>query len=133
VALRLSTARRNAVTDSVVDAIDAGAGAGYVEIRTGAQPSGPDVAATGTILASIALSDPAFGASSNGTASADLTPPLTDPSANATGTAGWFRVYDSNNVAVFDGAVGLEMTLNTTAVVSGQPVTITAWSFTTPG
>lgn len=132
-ALRLSTARRNAVTDSIVDALDAGAGAGKVEIRTGSQPAGPDTAATGTVLATITLNDPAFGSSSSGTATADITPALTDASADATGTAGWFRAYDSNNLAVMDGSVGVDLILNTNSIVSGQPVTITAWTFTTPG
>lgn len=131
--MRLSTARRNAVTDSIVDTLDAGAAAGYVEIRTGSQPAGgPADAATGTVLATITLNDPAFGASASGTAALVTSPAVTDASADATGTAGWFRAYDSNNVAVVDGAVGTEMTLNTSAIVAGQPVTITSWTVTTP-
>lgn len=130
-AFRLSNAARSAAADAVVDRIDAGSDEGYVEIRSGGQPAGPDTAATGTLLVTIPLNDPAFGAAVNGVATADVTP---EPSAAAvaTGTAGWFRVYDSDGVAIVDGLVGAEMTLNTTAVVFGVDVTITSFTVTQP-
>lgn len=133
-ALRLATAARNAAADAVVDLIDAGAGAGTVKIYTGSQPATGDTAESGTLLATIAYADPAFGSAASGTATA------TDPAAvnaSATGTAGWFRVEDSTGANVFDGDVtatggGGVMTLSTTSLVSGSPVDITSFTVTMP-
>src|SRR5215207_8084010 len=120
-AIRLSTAARNASTDSVVDLIDAGAGAGTLKIYSGSQPATGDTAASGTLLATVTLIDPAFGASSAGTATGG------DPAAVnpvATGTAGWFRVQDSAGNNVFDGSVtatggGGDLQLSNTSLAPG--------------
>ena len=132
--LRLAAATRNALADAAVDLIDAGAGAGTVKIYTGSQPATGDTAESGTLLATITLADPAFGAASSGVATA------TDPAsvnAVATGTAGWFRVEDSTGANVFDGDCtatggGGSMTLSTTSLVSGSPVDITSFTVTMP-
>jgi len=134
-ATRISMARRNGAVDSVVDALDAGAAEGYVEIRTGAQPADPDTTETGTLLATLTLSDPAFGAATGGTATAN---PITgDNSADATGNAGWFRAYDGDGTPVIDGSVtavggGGDMELSSTSIVAGGEVNITSWTFTAP-
>jgi hypothetical protein len=134
---RISTAARTAMADAVVDLLDGGAGPGYVEFRTGAQPASVATAASGTLLATLVLSDPAFDAAVAGVAALDVTPLPTDTSADTTGTAGWFRAYDSNAVAVMDGSItatggGGDMTLNTVALTAGVAVEITAWSVTMP-
>lgn len=136
-ATRISTAAQNAACDAVVDLVDGGAGAGYVEIRSGSQPATANTAASGTVLATITYSDPAFGASAAGTATADITPALTDASADNTGTAGWFRVYESGGTGIWDGSVtvtggGGDMTVNTTSLVAGVAFTITAQTLTMP-
>lgn len=135
-ATRISTAARNAAADAIVDLLDAGAGAGYVEVRTGSQPATPNTAATGTLLATLPLSDPAFGAASNGTATAAAI--TSDTAADATGTAAWFRAYDSAGNAVIDGSVtatggGGDMTLSSTSIVTGGVVNVTGWTVTMPG
>lgn len=135
-ATRISTAARNAAADAIVDLLDAGAGAGYVEIRTGSQPATPGDAATGTLLATLTCSDPAFGAASSGTATASAI--TDDTSADATGTAGWFRGYDSNNAAVIDGHItatggGGNMEMASVSLVAGGLVEITSWTITMPG
>ena len=60
-ATRITQAAAAAACDAVVDRLDAGAAAGYIEIRTGSQPATADTAATGTLLGTLTLSDPAFG------------------------------------------------------------------------
>jgi len=135
-ATRIPTASRNAAADAVVDRLDAGSAAGYVEIRTGAQPATGNDVASGTLLATIDLNDPAFGAAATGTATADVSPALT-AAAVATADAGWFRAYDSDDNAVIDGSVtatggGGDMQLNTIALVTAVDVTITAWTVTMP-
>lgn len=134
-ATRIATSARNAAADAVVDLLDAGAGAGYIEIRTGSQPATPNTAASGTLLATLTLSDPAFGAAASGTATASAI--TSDTSADATGTAGWFRGYDSTGAAVIDGSVtatggGGDMELDSTSIVAGGTVAITAWTITVP-
>lgn len=134
-ATRISNAARSAAADAIVDLLDAGSGAGYIQIRSGSQPASVATAASGTLLATLTLSDPAFGAAANGVATASAI--TGDTSADATGTAGWFRVYDSNNTAVIDGSVtatggGGDMTLNSVSIVAGGAVNVTAWTVTMP-
>ena len=132
--LRINTSARNAACDGVVDLLDAGAAAGTLKIYTGSQPATPATAASGTLLATATLADPAFGASSTGVATG------TDPAsvtAVATGTAGWFRAADSDGNAIFDGDVtatggGGTMTLSSTSITSGGSVDITSLTFTMP-
>ncbi|MEU3052265.1 hypothetical protein [Streptomyces griseus] len=135
-ALRISTAARNAAADKIDDLVSAGGGTfGKIEIRTGSQPATPDSAATGTLLATFTLQNPAFGNASAGSITLGGTP-LT-VAASATGTAGWFRVYANGTAtAVVDGACGTsgaELNLNTVSLNSGVNVTITSGVITMPG
>lgn len=133
-ALGLSTSARNAACDAIVDLLDAGAGAGTIQIRSGTRPANPNTTATGTLLATVTLIDPAFGAASTGVAT------LTDPASVtgvAAGTASWFRALDSNSNAVMDGDVtatggGGDLQLNTTTISVGLTVDITGGTVTMP-
>ena len=97
----LSNAAAIAALDAVVDLIDGGATAGQVIIYAGTEPADADTAiTTQTVLAEIDLADPAFGAASDNNPGAIASAsglPKTDTSANATGTASFFRVIDSNS------------------------------------
>jgi hypothetical protein len=130
----LSNAARSAAANAVVDLLDAGAGAGLLRIYDGTQPAGPDTAvSTQVLLAELTFSDPAFGAASNGVATASAI--TADAAANATGTASWFRAVDSNGTAVFDGSVGTasaDLVLNSTAIQSGAEVSISSLTYTQP-
>lgn len=95
-----SAAVKNAKANAAVDLVDGGPAAGYIEIRTGTKPASPDSAATGTLLATLVMSDPAFGDAAGGVATANA---IANGTIAATGTAGWGRVYDSTGVAIFDG------------------------------
>lgn len=135
-AIRIPNTLRNAACDLVVDALDAGAGAATVEIRTGSQPATADTAVSGTLLATFTLADPAFGASSSGTATLASTPRSTTGA--VAGTAGWFRAKDSTGATCFDGSVtatggGGDLQLNTTTVSVGVALDITAGTVTMPG
>lgn len=133
-ATRIPTASRNAAADAVVDRLDAGAAAGTVEIRTGAQPASANDAATGTVLATFTLADPAFGAAASGVATASAIAAVVGAAA---GDAGWFRAYDSDSNTVIDGSVtatggGGQLELNTVTISVGVDVEITAWTVTMP-
>ena len=132
--LRLATTARNAAADAVVDLLDAGSGAGTIQIRTGSMPATPQTAATGTLLATVTLSDPAAGAASSGAAT------ITDPASVtgvADGTAGWARFLDSTGAAVMDCDVtatggGGSITLSTVTISTGVTVDMGAITFTIP-
>lgn len=127
-AIRIPTASQNAAADAVVDRADAGVAAGKLHIYTGTQPASANDAASGTLLVEFTLADPAFGAASNGVAT------LTDPApvaASNTGTAGWFRIVDSDNITTLDGSVSAtggdgDLQLTNTSIAAGQTVDISA-------
>src|SRR3546814_13515378 len=90
---------------------------GYVEVRTGSQPAGgTDTAATGTLLGTITLPNPAFGGAfdldpdhaskgTTGIAAADVNA-VTEVKAVAVGHAGLCRAYHSADAASWDGSMG---------------------------
>lgn len=134
---KISNAAAIAMCNAIVDLVDAGSGAGYVEIRTGTQPTNVDDAAVGTLLATLTLNDPAFGnaadAAPGGQATANAI--TGDASADASGVATWFRVYDSDDTAIWDGSVGTsnaDMILSDVSINIGEAVDITSWVVTMP-
>ena len=128
-------AARNAC-DEISVLLDAGAGAGKVRIYDGTKPADTDAAVTGqTLLAELTMSDPAFAAAVDaapgGAATAGAI--TDDTSADATGTATWFRAVDSNNVGVIDGSAGTsnaDLILDSVSITSGQTVKINSWVLT---
>lgn len=134
-ATRLSTTARNASANGVVDLLDAGAAAGEIEVRVGAQPATPQDAATGALLVTFTLADPAFGNAAVGVATLQGLPIAAV--GVAAGNAGWFRAMDSDGNAVFDGSVtatggGGQLELNTIAISNGLDVEITGGTYTQP-
>ena len=132
----ISNVAAKAACDAIVDLIDGGSGAGYVQILDGTRPADVDTAiSTQNVLAQLTLSDPAFGAAADATPGATATASTItdDSSADATGTASWFRAFDSDGNAIIDGNVGTssaDMILDSTSITSGQTVSITSWTFT---
>lgn len=129
-AVRLSASLAN----DLANQIDTSLGnAGKIKIYTGTQPANPDTAATGTLLATFTLGSPGFGSASNGVITLSGTP-LT-VAADATGTAGWFRMETSAGSAILDGSVGTsgaQINLNTTSITDGVNVSITSGTITMP-
>lgn len=134
-ATRIPTATRNAMANAAVDLLDAGTGAGIIRIYTGSQPASANDAASGTLLGTLTCSDPAFGNASTGVATASAI--TSDTSADATGTAGWFRALDSDANTVLDGSItatggGGDMTLDSVSIVAGGTIAVTSWTVTAP-
>ena len=132
---KISTAARNAACDGIVDLLDGGAGAGTIGIRTGAPPTNVSDANSGTLLGTLTFSDPAFGAASTGVATASAI--TSDTNADASGTAGHFRCYDSNAVNVFQGTAGVtgdtpDMVFDNATIVAGGTIAITSMTVTVP-
>ncbi len=125
--------------DAIVDLLDVGTTNPNARILlyTGSKPAGPDAGIGGaTLLATLNMSNPAFGASSDQAPNARATASAIadDVAADATGTCTWFRVTDRANLPVIDGDVtatsgGGDLELNTVAIVSGALVSITAFTF----
>lgn len=133
---RLPTAARNASVASITALVDAGVGAGKIELRTGSQPASANDAASGTLLATWTLADPAWGSPSTGAAALDATPVITT-TAVAAGTAGWFRMMDSANATVIDGSAGgpgsgAQLILDNPVVAVDQTLNLTAGTMTQP-
>lgn len=132
-AYRLATDTRNKATDAVVDDIDAGAGAGTIAIRTGAQPTAVNDADTGTLLGTLTFSDPAFGSASSGVATASAI--TSDTNADASGTAAHFRIKDSDANIHSDGTCGLgsgDLSFDNNVIVAGGTIAISSMTVTTP-
>lgn len=123
-------ATRTALTgrNASLDAMNTRLANGLIRIYTGAQPATPETAASGTLLATLTLPSTA-GSVAGGVFTAGTI--VSDSSADATGTAGWFRVFQSDGTTVeFDGLVGAELTLSSTSVVATGTVSITALTYT---
>jgi hypothetical protein len=133
VAFRLATSARNGAANGIVDLIDAGAGAGTIAIRTGAQPTNVGDADTGTLLGTLTFSDPAFGNAATGVATASAI--TSDTNADASGTAGHFRIKDSDAAIVGDGTCGQgagDLSFDNSVVVAGGTIAISALTVTSP-
>lgn len=128
---KYSNACVNAAADAVARLLDNG----YLRIYSGSQPTNADTA----IGAQTLLAELRFNATSAPGASAGV---LTfnaftaDSSADATGTAAWFRALKSDGTsAVFDGSVGTgtnDLVINSTAISAGAAVSATSLTYTQP-
>lgn len=130
-AVQLSIAVRNARLDAIETSIGTSA---VLKIRSGAQPATCATADSGTVLATLNLPTDWMAAASSG--SKAILGTWQDLSADATGTAGHFRIYDSGGtVCGIQGTItatggGGDMTLDNTSIASGQQVTITSFTLT---
>jgi hypothetical protein len=128
-ALAYSQTVRHNRLHAVRDAIDGGAGAGLLRIYDGSRPATCGTATT--LLAELTFTDPCAGAASGGVLT--MSAITADASANATGTASWFRCVDSTGTCVIDGNVGTsgsDLNLNSTSINSGVQVSVTSFTIT---
>lgn len=131
-AFQFSTAARNAAIDAVETATGTGP---TLEIRSGSTPATCATADSGTVLATLALPSDWLAAASGG--SKVISGTWQDLSADATGTAGHFRVKQGATCHI-QGSItatggGGDMTLDNTSIAVGQQVTVTAFTLTAGG
>jgi hypothetical protein len=130
-ALQLSTAVRNARLDAIETTVGTSA---IMRIRTGAQPATCATADSGTVVATLNLPSDWMAAASGG--SKAMTGTWQDASADATGTAAHFRIYDSAGTTChLQGSItvtagGGDMTVDNTSFASAQQFTITGFTLT---
>ncbi len=128
-AVQLSVAIRNARLDVIESTIGVSA---VLKIRTLAPPSDVSQADVGTVLATLNLPADWMNAASGGTKT--LLGTWTDASADASGTAGHFRIYQGNGTTQhMQGSVGQgtgDLPLDNTNIAVGQVVNITVFTLT---
>jgi hypothetical protein len=125
-ALAYSTAARNAMLDAITAAVGS---SGLVRIYDGTRPATGGTATT--LLAELACSATFAPAASGGVLTANAF--TQDSSANASGTATWFRVVTSGGTAVIDGNVGTsgsDLNLISTTIAATQPVSVSGFVIT---
>lgn len=125
-ALGYAAALRNSRLQAIVDLAGANA---KVRIYSGSRPATGGTATTqlaeltcGATLGTISTGVLTFNAITQ------------DTSADASGTASWFRVVKSDGTThVMDGSCGTsgsDMNMVTTTITAGQPVSISSWTIT---
>jgi len=125
----------NLAVNTKVDAQATLLNSGFLDIydSTGAgQPATADTAITTQVkLARLTFGNPAFGSGVAGVATANAI--TQDSTADATGTATWFRALKSDGTAVLDGSVGTSganLNLNSVAISAGAAVSCTSFTLT---
>ena len=133
-ALQYSTAGRNTKLNALRTEIGAAA---LLRIYSGTPPATPGTALAGnTLLAELTCGSPFAADAASGVLTANAI--TSDSSADATGTATFFRIYKSDGTTcVVQGTVGGtvqattgDLQINTSALVSSIPVAVTSLTIT---
>jgi hypothetical protein len=122
-----------AVVDAKLDAIESTIGTSAVlKIRTGSPPADISTGDSGSVLATLSLPSDWMAAASGGTKAKSGT--WQDTSADGTGTAGHFRIYESDgttpHIQGTVGTTGTDMIVDSTSFTSGQSFTINTFTIT---
>lgn len=126
---QMSYAAVSAEADALSDLLDNG----YIRIYNGSQPSNADTAVSSqTLLAELRVNATAAPAAVNGVLTFNAI--TADASANASGTATWFRTLKSDgSTVIMDGTVGTagaNMNLASVTLTAGAQVQVTSWTHT---
>ena len=124
-----TTTIRNTSLDTITTRAGASA---LLRIYDGTRPATGAAITTQVLLAELTCNATFAPASSSGALT--LNAITQDASANATGTASWFRIVQSNGTSfVMDGNVGTsgsDLNLTTTSIVITQPVSVSTFEIT---
>lgn len=123
----------NNAASAAADAVTALLNNGFLRVYDGAQAADADTAiGAQVLLAELRFNATAYAAAVNGVATANAF--TSDASANATGTASWFRALKSDGTtAVFDGTVGTgthDLVVATTSFVVGAVISCSSLTYT---
>lgn len=130
-AVQLSVAARTTRITALVTEIGASP---VLEFRSGSMPANCAASRTGTVLATMTLPSTPFGTPSSGAVAKSGT--WQDASADATGTLGYWTLYQSNGTTVCaQGTVtatggGGDITVASTSITAAQPFTINTFTIT---
>jgi len=129
-AIKYDTTTRNAMLDALIARLGTSA---RLRVYNGTRPADPGTAiTTQTMLVELTCNATAFApAASGGVLTANA---ISNGTAAATGTASWFRLFQSNGTtAIIDGDVGMsgsDLNLNNTSIATGQTVSVTSFTDT---
>ncbi|HMQ39064.1 MAG TPA: hypothetical protein PKA33_01665 [Amaricoccus sp.] len=129
--VQLSIAVRNARLDAIEATIGTSA---ILKIRSGAPPADCATADSGTVLSTLNLPSDYMAAASGGSKAKSGT--WEDTSADATGTAGHYRLYAADGTTCHEqGTVtitggGGDMEVDNTSFAAGQSFTVTSFTHT---
>lgn len=123
------------IRNAWVDALTTRAGASaLLRIYTATRPATGAAVGGATLLAELTCNATFAPAGSGGVLTLNAIAP--DTNANATGTAAWFRIVQSNGTTfVLDGSVGTsaaDLILNSLAIAAGAQVSISSFTVTAP-
>lgn len=127
-ALQYSPTVRNAKLDVIETTIST---APTLALFSGSAPANTGVANSGTLVASMTLPSDWMAAASGGAKAKSGT--WQDTSADASGTIGYFRIYDSGGNCHIQGTCansGADMNFDNNVVNSGQQITISSFTLT---
>jgi len=133
---KIGTATRDSMANAFDDACNAGTPPARIEHRVGAQPTNVGDASSGALLGTNIASNPMFGAASTGVITASAI--TNDSSADASGTAGYFRIYTGaggDTAALAQGNTstsGADMNFDNNVIVAGGVIAISAMTVTVP-
>lgn len=127
-------ATRNEHVDLSASKWDVGSGQATIQVRNGVKPAATSDAATGTLLCTFTMSDPAWAPASGGVANLDVTPAISALGV-AAGTATWARVIAPDGSVVVDltcGTSGTDLIFDNPVIAIGQTVNLTVGTITQP-
>ena len=121
-AITLTTRAKNAALNGIVDDIDSGGAAGNLQILDAADNE----------LATLPLTNPAFGAADSGSVSANS---ITTDTTIIAGTASKFKVFNSGGSEIFRGTVtntggGGDLTLTNVNLFAGDRLAVSSFTIT---
>ena len=129
-AIKYDTTTRNDMLDELTARVGT---SGRLRVYNGTRPANPGTAITSqTMLVELTCNATAFApAASGGVLTANA---ISNGTAAATGTASWFRLFQSNGTtAIMDGDVGTsgsDLNLNNTSIATSQTVSVTSFTVT---
>lgn len=129
--LQFSTSYRNTILDNFEVTVGTSA---IMKIRSGSPPSDCSQADAGTVLATLSLPSDWMAAASSGSKAKSGT--WQDASADASGTIGHFRIYDSTATTChMQGTAGPagDLVTDASTTTAGQTVTVNTFTITAPG
>ena len=132
--MQFSAVTRNALLDAIGEAVGAYA---ILKILSGSVPANCAAGDSGVVLAAIGLPGDWMGNAANGSKTKLGT--WSDVDADASGTAGYFRLYATDGTTCYmQGTItatggGGDLELSSTAIAVGQTVFISGFTLTAPG
>lgn len=129
--MRVAVARRNEALDTLIDNMNGG----FIRVYNGTRPTNADTALSGnTLLAQLGINATSAPSSSGGVLT--LNAITSDASADASGTATFGRIFQSDGTTVVGdvsvGTGGGEFNFNTLDIVVGALVSCTSATITFP-